>query len=919
MHRFRSLPVLVALGLAALLGPGGPTWADASTWRRTFAEKNDPDELYIAIEAARNSKDPAAAGPLLETALVAEHPHLSVACGEALRAIGPAATKDRDVQKAIAAGAKAKDDNKQKALARVLTAWGAPELDEELAALASGRRSPEVQTESLFACGRLGRRPKEFPELKLVVLGALQKGRTPEIRLAACSAAGWLGLGEAVEELASLVRRTNDDYMGLYAVLALQRIGWSQGVGSFLHVLASGSSDDAKRACLKAVVELAGTEDVPDLLSLSRHSQKDYRDAAALALARLAWQGRSLAPGTTPGDGGKGLPVLPAVIDRLLEMVEDDPDWEVRDAARLALLRIGEPAREKVRVKLPPLVEFSEDDTAQNAMELCGRFQAPEAARTLSRVALGEGDRTRRMFAARALETVDPEGFVKEVQEAVRPRPKAKDTELWAVRALGYVRHRASFDALVGMLEAGDWSPEIEREIEFALERLTAHRFGAKRAALWKAWYAKHPDPLHPHGKANDRMANRSTASAKGLYGLTRETERCVEDGLRFLEMHQHPGGWWDGNEKGFGGVVHCEPAYTGLAALAFLGAGYTPAGGKHCETVRRALEFLSATQYYDGSFPVTGGGDDSWIYAYLISMAVWGLNEAYAGSLTKDEPLGDAVLRRASQAGVDYLVRVQTPGGGWRYSARMVQSDTSCTSWVLMTLKTASLAGLDVPARAYDGIDSWLERCSFDITGETETPADLATDYDYEVGSRRRFKSFVGYFELSGKEGKALQQTSMTAVGMVCRFFMGWKRSHPFQIGCANFLRTDYLPQWMVGLEQNQALAWYHYYWYYGTLAMYQMGGQYWKAWNDKIRRMYPEKQRKFPAELFGSWDPDTAVLNGGRIFSTAMSILTLESYYRFSPLLGDEPAPPDVGDGAEKKPVPPPAAKPGDKKDGK
>ena len=50
----------------------------------------------------------------------------------------------------------------------------------------------------------------------------------------------------------------------------------------------------------------------------------------------------------------------------------------------------------------------------------------------------------------------------------------------------------------------------------------------------------------------------------------------------------------------------------------------------------------------------------------------------------------------------------------------------------------------------------------------------------------------------------------------------------------------------------------------------------------------MYPQNQRKQPPELFGSWDPDTAVLNGGRLFSTAMSILSLETYYRFSPLMG-------------------------------
>jgi hypothetical protein len=126
--------------------------------------------------------------------------------------------------------------------------------------------------------------------------------------------------------------------------------------------------------------------------------------------------------------------------------------------------------------------------------------------------------------------------------------------------------------------------------------------------------------------------------------------------------------------------------------------------------------------------------------------------------------------------------------------------------------------------------------------------------------------------------------------------------------IGSANYL-LDYLPQWMKGLERGQAIAWYHYYWYYGTLAMHQMGGRYWRAWNEKVRRLYLDNRKKAPATLIGSWDPDTAVLNGGRLFSTPMSILALETYYRFSPLLSGD---------VEKETAPPPGKPPPDKKKG-
>jgi hypothetical protein len=914
------LSVLALLALA-LLGTGTGAFADIAGWRKSLTT-NDPDDLYNTIESVKTGKDPSAALPLLEIAIETDFPHIAVACGDALNAIGPEPAKDPEVQKLIAGAQKAKADSRQKNLARVLAAWGAPDLDATLAALASGRRDPEVQAEALYSCGLLpgGRDPKAFPAVKEVVLTAVDKGRTREVKLAACSTAGRLAVSAATAELSSLVRKANDPYLGLYAVLALQRIGnWTDGIGSFLHVLGSpGAPDGARRACLKAVVELAQPADVPELMSLSKHSQKDFRDAAVLAIARLAWEGRSLQPGVTPSEG-KPLPVHPGLIDRLLVMVHDGEDFEVRDAARTALLRIGEPAADKVRAAVANLVEFADDDTAQTAMELAGHFRAEGVKKNLVKVAVHEKSRTRRMFAARALEGIDAEGAVKDLLQEIRPRKTAKDPELAAVRALGYLRHKASFDALLGILENAEHAPEIIREAQFAIERITGHRFGAgARVEVWRKWFAQSKSPLHTRVKALNRAANRRDAASKGLFGLTKETERCVEDGLRFLEMHQQLRGSWDGNEKGFGGVVNCLPAYTGLSLLAYLGAGYLPESGKYREVVRRALEFLTATQYYDGSFPVTGGGDDSWIFAYLIAMAVWGITESYAVSIDPAvAPKGDPILRRAAQAGVDYLIRAQTPGGGWRYSVRASQSDSSATSWVLMTLKTADLAGLDLAQKALDGIDSWLERCSFDITGEIETPADLASDYDYEVGSRRRFKAFGAYFELSGRENSALQQTSMTVAIMVCRFFMGWKRSHPFQIGCANFIVADHLPRWMEGLTQNMAIAWFHYYWYYGTLAMYQMGGRYWRAWNERIRRMYPEKQRKSPPELYGSWDPDTALLNGGRLFSTAMSILTLESYYRFSPTLGDDVPPPDeapkdpapgagAGGGATGKPAP-------------
>jgi hypothetical protein len=75
-------------------------------------------------------------------------------------------------------------------------------------------------------------------------------------------------------------------------------------------------------------------------------------------------------------------------------------------------------------------------------------------------------------------------------------------------------------------------------------------------------------------------------------------------------------------------------------------------------------------------------------------------------------------------------------------------------------------------------------------------------------------------------------------------------------------------------------------YYWYYGTLAMFQVQGTKWNEWNLAMQRHVLRAQRT-EGHLAGSWDPDTVWGSyGGRIYSTAMGTLCLEVYYRYLPL---------------------------------
>ncbi|MCA9039887.1 MAG: hypothetical protein KDA65_06005, partial [Planctomycetaceae bacterium] len=75
-------------------------------------------------------------------------------------------------------------------------------------------------------------------------------------------------------------------------------------------------------------------------------------------------------------------------------------------------------------------------------------------------------------------------------------------------------------------------------------------------------------------------------------------------------------------------------------------------------------------------------------------------------------------------------------------------------------------------------------------------------------------------------------------------------------------------------------------YYWYYGTLAMYQHGGKDWNTWNNSLRDRIVAEQRR-TGEFAGSWEPRSKwAPYGGRIYTTALSTLCLEVYYRFLPL---------------------------------
>ena len=116
--------------------------------------------------------------------------------------------------------------------------------------------------------------------------------------------------------------------------------------------------------------------------------------------------------------------------------------------------------------------------------------------------------------------------------------------------------------------------------------------------------------------------------------------------------------------------------------------------------------------------------------------------------------------------------------------------------------------------------------------------------------------------------------------MGCSARQVLGWKRED-LQHGIDWMVAVRGVPNW--GANGGGVDL---YYWYYGSLAEFQQGGDTWKRWNESMKKALCDNQRRGGDED-GSWDPvgDYSTY-WGRVGQTALSCLCLEVYYRYLPI---------------------------------
>jgi hypothetical protein len=331
----------------------------------------------------------------------------------------------------------------------------------------------------------------------------------------------------------------------------------------------------------------------------------------------------------------------------------------------------------------------------------------------------------------------------------------------------------------------------------------------------------------------------RSQILSKTRRGM--ETDRAVIAGLRWLQAHQNGDGSWNGPVS--------QEAVSALAVLAFLGHGETPESKEFGNTVLKGLQYLLGAVTDSGA--VRGGN------MYAQGAVTLALAEGYGmtQSLAIKGPLQRAVNAIVSSQKAPK--RNPVFNGGWRYSPGANDADTSVSGWMIMALKSAKLAEMEVPNEAFES----------------------STRYIWNMYANGIF----GY-EQPGQQ----QSYATTAIGILCQQFLGNGADERVKKS------LDGLNTQKVDWEKSQA-PWLMYVWYYANQAMFQAGGTYWRDWNISMSDSLLKNQSPD-----GHWDApprsteEVKYGENGRAYTTTMACLMLEVYYRYLPLYqqrGDKP----------------------------
>ncbi|HTL51429.1 MAG TPA: zinc-ribbon domain-containing protein [Planctomycetota bacterium] len=366
--------------------------------------------------------------------------------------------------------------------------------------------------------------------------------------------------------------------------------------------------------------------------------------------------------------------------------------------------------------------------------------------------------------------------------------------------------------------------------------------------------------------------------------GDFRKVNDLVVVGLNFLANEQQPDGsfpvnlysqatkgrkiqWypdtWEADIKA-GAINDCTPiGATGLAALCFLGNGdldipQSNGVSRHRDVAGKAVKWLVAQQ--DPKTGAIGAKNAKWCVNH--AQATMAVIEYYG--LTKNRDGLEANCKSA----IDFLLTMYNPTkGGFGYTQQMDQEpNLEATAWALLALADAREAGFDIPNA--DKIYSNTINLVASLRGVRDTVA-FAPD---KMGTAGAVRDWMGMYLTSvmllsasdGGKDKDISAKDMTAptfnTGWVIPWEMNQEPAKPSIDARGRELRpNDY---------------------FFATYGLRLYGGKKeWGLWQAAMLPVF-DKWQDPNDHSYRSNDPLTK--SRGLVWSSALNILALESYYR-------------------------------------
>jgi hypothetical protein len=346
-------------------------------------------------------------------------------------------------------------------------------------------------------------------------------------------------------------------------------------------------------------------------------------------------------------------------------------------------------------------------------------------------------------------------------------------------------------------------------------------------------------------------------------------TRNRIQGALQYMGQQQLPDGSWSvqvypkaldqwrtGEWQGAGKV-----GVTALATLAFLGEGITwlpdPAGGKHAHAARvqKAIAWLLKQQDVDGHFGTQGEDKINFIYNHPIAtMAI-----IEAAGLT-----GEESLRAAAQRGLDVRIKSQNDKGGWDYFGKAGAKDgtASISLWPVLALAEGLEAGFKVPPASLEKAQGYF-RALTQPDGRVQFGPGAADDNQFRIalcGHALLVRTLLGEDPRSGSLTPLLNKMKTAMVPVKREWGLGWQGNRPNN--------DDEKRAFIDPLLLFSA-----------THGMFCAGGADWQDWNIYMKQTLADMQ-----DTDSAWrmnDPFSKF--GGTIYSTALSVMTLQVYYRF------------------------------------